>query len=242
MNEAVFYQVKTEFFAGPLDLLLHLIRKKKMDILEIRISDITADYLQYLEHKECLDPARESDFLATAATLVYIKARTMLPRLEEENEETAESRLIQALIAYDKIQKIAGLLRGLEEQETRQWRRREQAENFADREYVFTEVSSFQLAETFFALVRKKDSEQALVLTGKNYSIEAKWQEIIELVKASGGLDFTAYIWKLDSLEDVLVSFFTLLEMIKRRVVVAVQRALFEPINIWLLPDNGCLQ
>ncbi len=242
MNGEAYYQVQTDYFAGPLDLLLHLIKKKKMDILDIRISDITSDYLLYLQRKECLQPARESEFLATAATLIYIKARSLLPRIEEEGEVSAETQLVQALIAYEKIQKIAAMLRELEQSEARQWRRPEHQEIFADKEYVFSEVSAFQLAELFYAVIRKKDREDFLSVSSKKHSIEEKWQEILNLISAENGLDFSAYIWRLDSLEEVLFSFFTLLEMIKRRALLATQNDLFGPIVLWLLPQDCRVQ
>ena len=69
------YNVHTEFFEGPLDLLLHLVRKNKMDIKDIKISQITSEYLYYLEDKSRINLSREGDFLMTASTLIYIKSR-----------------------------------------------------------------------------------------------------------------------------------------------------------------------
>ncbi len=69
--------------------MLHLIRKNKMNILEIRLSQITTEYLSYLEHLQGINPSRESDFLMTAATLIYIKSRSLLPRPEEPGRRVA---------------------------------------------------------------------------------------------------------------------------------------------------------
>jgi segregation and condensation protein A len=235
MTEVEFagYQVQTEFFAGPLDLLLHLIRKNKMNIVEVRLSQITAEYLSYLESKRGINPSRESEFLMTAATLIYIKSRTLLPRPENPEEESPEKQLIHTLIEYEKIQKISKMLQDMEYTELLLWRRLEMNESFVNREYELKEVSAFQLAEIFFDIVKKKEYEQFLEIPSKNYSIAKKQEELLSLLEGSGYIDFSEYISKLDSIEETVVSFFTLLEMIKRHMLIATQEQLFGTISIY---------
>jgi segregation and condensation protein A len=227
------YQVQTDFFEGPLDLLLHLIRKNKLNINEIRLAVITSEYLSYLENKQGINPSRESDFLTTAATLIYIKSRSLLPKPESLAEESPEKQLLHTLIEYEKIQTISKMLQDMEYTERLLWRRLELNENFSSREYTLKEVSAFQLAEIFFAIVRKKENEQFLYVSSKSYSIAAKLAEIAGLVKENGFLDFSAYVKKLDSIEELLVSFFTLLEMIKRHLLIALQESLFGTISLY---------
>ncbi|HEX7502516.1 MAG TPA: segregation/condensation protein A [Acidobacteriota bacterium] len=235
MMEAEFagYQVQTEFFEGPLDLLLHLIRKNKMNIIEVRLSQITAEYLSYLESKKGINPSRESEFLMTAATLIYIKSRSLLPKPENPAEESPEKQLLHTLIEYEKIQKITKMLQEMEYTELLLWRRLEIDENFTNREYALKEVSAFQLAEIFFDIVKKKENEQFLYISSKNYSIAEKQTEIMAILESSGFLDFSMYVSKLDSLEEIVVSFFTLLEMIKRHLLVATQEQLFGTISLY---------
>jgi segregation and condensation protein A len=235
MMEAEFagYQVQTEFFEGPLDLLLHLIRKNKMNIIEVRLSQITAEYLSYLQGKHGINPSRESEFLMTAATLIYIKSRSLLPKPENAAEESPEKQLIHTLIEYEKIQKISRMLQEMEYTELLLWRRLEIDENFTNREYALKEVSAFQLAEIFFDIVKKKENEQFLYISSKNYSIAEKQTEILALLESSGFVDFSVYVSRLDSIEEIVVSFFTLLEMIKRHLLVAVQEQLFGTIGIY---------
>jgi segregation and condensation protein A len=227
------YQIQTEYFEGPLDLLLHLIRKNKMNIMEVRLSQITNEYLSYLEGKRGLNPSRESEFLMTAATLIYIKSRSILPKPEIPDEESPEKQLIHTLIEYEKIQKISKMLREMEYTELLLWRRLEMNESFTNREYELKEVSAFQLAEIFFDIVKKKEYEQFLEIPSKNYSIAKKQEEILSLLECSGFLDFTEYVTKLDSIEEMVVSFFTLLEMIKCHMLIAVQEQLFGTISIY---------
>jgi len=238
--EEYIFNVHTEVFEGPLDLLLHLIKKNKMDILDIKISEITSEYLYYLEDRRRINPSREGDFLMTASTLIYIKSRSLLPKPEIlEEEESPEQKLVHTLIEYDKVQKISRMLKELEGQELLLWKREEVMENYETREFKLEEVSTFQLAEIFLYLVKKKEKEEFLFIDAKNYSIERKWNEILGLLEPNGYLNFSAYIESLDSIEEILVSFFTILEMIKRRVIVGVQKRIFDTISLWKVNDDN---
>lgn len=230
--ETDIYRIQTDYFEGPLDLLLHLIRKNKMDIMEVKIADITSEYLEYLKEKKGINPSREGDFLMTASTLIYIKSRSLLPK-PDSMDETPEEKLMQTLIEYDKIQKISHLLRNLEGAELMLWRREEVLEDMIEKEFNIEDVSSFQLAEVFFSMVRKKEQEEFLLIESKEYSIERKRNEILGAINAEGYLNFSEYIEGLDSLQEILVSFFTLLEMIKQGMVIGIQKKLFDTINVW---------
>jgi len=237
--EEYIFNVHTEVFEGPLDLLLHLIKKNKMDILDIKISEITSEYLYYLEDRRRINPSREGDFLMTASTLIYIKSRSLLPKPEIlEDEETPEQKLVHTLIEYEKVQKISRMLKELEGQELLLWKREEVVESFETREFKLEEVSPFQLAEIFLYLVKKKEKEEFLFIDSKNYSIERKWNEILGLLEANGYLNFSTYVESLDSIEEILVSFFTILEMIKRRVIIGMQKRVFDTISIWKINEN----
>jgi segregation and condensation protein A len=228
------YNIRTEFFEGPLDLLLHLIRKNKMDIMEIKISEITSEYLYHLQDKTRINPSREGDFLMTASTLIYIKSRSLLPKPEIlQEEESPEDKLIHTLIEYDKIRKISQMLKDMEGETLLLWKREEVVETFETKEFELEEVSSFQLAEVFLNIVKKKEGETFLYIDSKEYSIEKKWDEIMALLEPDGYLDFYQYVGTLESIEEALVSFFCILEMIKQRVVVGVQKKLFGPISLW---------
>jgi segregation and condensation protein A len=233
-TESEGYKIRTEQFEGPLDLLLHLIKKNKMDIMEVKISEITSEYLYYLRDRSRINPSREGDFLMTAATLIYIKSRSLLPKPEIlQDEDSVEDRLINTLIEYDKIQKISYMLKDMEAQTLVLWKREEITEKFESREFELEEVSSFQLAEVFLNIVKKKEGESFLYIDSKEYSIERKWNEILALLEPDGYLDFFEYVATLETIQDVLVSFFCILEMIKRRVIVGVQKKLFGTISLW---------
>jgi segregation and condensation protein A len=233
-----FHTIQTENFEGPLDLLLHLIRKNRMNILDIQLSEITSEYLFHLERKQGINPSRESDFLITAATLIYIKSRTLLPKPEILADESPEKSLINSLLEHAKVQKISRLLQDMEHVELMLWRREAIVENFSTREFTLQEVSAFQLAEIFFSVVRKKEKEEFLYVTSKNYSIDEKKRELLSLLDQQDYLDFSTYLLALDSIEELLVSFFTLLELIKRHKLIAIQKELFGAIALWKLPGE----
>ncbi|MGE5342605.1 MAG: segregation and condensation protein A [Candidatus Omnitrophota bacterium] len=236
------YKIRTETFEGPLDLLLHLIKKKKMDIMSIKLSEITAEYLFYLQDRTHINPSREGDFLMTASTLIYIKSRSLLPKTEAEQEDSPEQQLVHSLIEYDKIQKISRLLKDMEDQSLLVWKREENVEKFESKGFELKDVSAFQLAEIFLSILKKKEKEEFLVIDSKDYSIEEKWQEILSIVETEGYLNFNAYVEKLETLQEVVVSFFTTLEMIKRRVLFAVQTQLFDTISLWKATENEPVQ
>lgn len=232
------YSVQTGAFEGPLDLLLHLIKKKKMDIMEVKLSEITSEYLYYLQDRTRLNPSREGDFLMTASTLIYIKSRSLLPRPEILDEESPEQRLLHTLIEYDKIQKISKLLKEMEHQELLLWKREEVIESFDSKEFKLEEVTAFQLAEIFLNIVKKKEKDDFLYIDAKDYSIEKKWNEIEKLLAVDGHLNFTEYVASLDNIQEILVSFFTILEMIKQSIVVGVQKKLFDTISLWRVDES----
>jgi len=229
------YQVNTGSFSGPLDLLLHLIRRKKMDILNISIHEITAEYLGYLEHLQGIDPSREGDFLMTAATLIYLKSRSLLPRLEAEDGEEAspEQEFLHTLIEYDKIQKISGLLREMEEEELLFWSRDRFEEDFGEVEYDLKEVSSFQLAEVFYHILRKKEQEDLRVVPAKEYSMEEKRSEILQIIRREGYLNFNEYIRDCRSLVEIIITLFCILEIVKQKAATAVQKTRFGTISVF---------
>jgi len=227
------YNIQTNWFEGPLDLLLHLIKKKKMKIQDVQISEITGDYIKNIESKKGINPSREGEFLSMASTLIYIKSRSLIPRPKKTDEFSLEDELIHTLIEYDKIQKISFILKNMEKSELKMWKREFVKEQFTSTEFEIEDVSSFQLAEVFMNIVNKLNKEEVFHIQSKNYSIQEKLETIIKIVKDNGYLNFTEYLDKLETVEEKLVSFFTLLEMVKQKIVTAIQKKLFDKISVW---------
>lgn len=238
-TESPEYQVNLDVFQGPLDLLLYLIRKKKIDIHDIPIATITREYLAYLEQKERINLEREAEFLLVAALLIYIKSQMLLPRERPlEDEEDPRQVLVNRLLEYQKIKAACAILRQKEENELPKWKRDIPPPKFLSEELDLTEVSLFNLAEAFFILMKKKERENIQIIRGKEYSMEEKMNEIVNFLKENQYLDFTEYFESQTTIEEALVSFFCLLELIKARVVYAMQETLFQTIKVWLRKES----
>ena len=100
------YAIKIENFEGPLDLLCHLIDKNKMNINDIRLSEITDQYIEYINKMEEMNLEVTSEFLIMASTLIYLKSKSLLPKQNEEEEEISEEELLRRIIEYKKYKEI----------------------------------------------------------------------------------------------------------------------------------------
>lgn len=101
------YDIKINDFEGPLDLLCHLIEKNKVDIFDVKISDITDQYIEYINAMERMNLEVTSEFLIMASTLLYLKSKTLLPKETEDEEELTEEELLQRIIDYKKYKEIS---------------------------------------------------------------------------------------------------------------------------------------
>jgi len=229
------YQVRLGIFEGPLDLLLFLIRKKKIEIHDIPIAAITRDYLDYLDRKERINLDREAEFLFVAALLIYIKSQMLLPREKDlAEEEDPRQMLVNRLLEYQKVKAACSLLREKEDDQLQQWKRTFLPPLSGGDDLDFTEVSLFDLAESFFVMMKRRASEDFRVIKGKNVTLEEKMKEILATLEKDGPLDFKEYLEGQESLEEALVSFFCLLDLINSRTVQAVQTEIFQTIKVWL--------
>jgi len=239
MDTSESYQIRLEIFEGPLDLLLFLIRKKKIDIHDIPIASITREYLEYLNHNERINLDREAEFLLMAALLIYIKSQMLLPRQQLlDEEEDPRKALVDRLLDYQKIKAASEILKDREDEQLQNWKRTVLPSLSFPEEMELIEVSVFALAESFFAIMKRRERENVEIIRGKDVSVEKKMKEILTCLDRNSCLDFLEYIGQQETVEEALVSFFCLLELIKARLVVAVQESLFRSIKVWLRKER----
>lgn len=240
MEASSHYQVKLEVFQGPLDLLLFLIRKKKIDIHDIPMATITREYLDYLNQKDRINLDREAEFLLVAALLIYIKSQMLLPREKPlEEDEDPRQILVDRLLDYERIKAASDLLKEKEEEELLKWKRTGLPQKvFSEDEMDYIEVSLFDLAESFFTLMKRKEAAEIKTIRGKEYSLEEKIKEILTHLEEGESLDFLDYFNRQESFAEALVAFLGLLELIKSRIVIAVQENHFKPIKVWIRKKN----
>ncbi|MCX6567201.1 MAG: segregation/condensation protein A [Candidatus Aminicenantes bacterium] len=229
------YQIKLDIFEGPLDLLLFLIKKKKIEIEDIPLALITREYLNYLHGRERINLDREAEFLLMAALLIYIKSQILLPR-EQPVEPDIDPRKERPdrTEDYERVKVVSAVLRDKEEEQSTIWRRTALNVPLPEEDLDLIEVSLFDLAESFFAMMKRKQAAPQRVLKVKELSVTDKTKEIVAALRERGFLDFLEYLDAQETLEEALVAFFCLLELIKARLVVAVQEQLFHTIKVWL--------
>ena len=231
------YTVKLEFFEGPLDLLLHLIRRNQVDIHDIPIATITDQYLDYLNMMRSLNLDVAGEFLLMAATLLQIKSKTLLPLPPEEEEEEGEdprAELVNRLLEYQKYKEAAARLHERDMLDRNIFVQGDQAEGSEDRGLV--EVGVFELIEALKDVLNRASIEAAYDITLDRITIEERIAQILEAVNLErSGLLFSSLFSGVSSKEEIILTFLALLELIKMRMIKVYQRTPFGPIEIFSL-------
>ena len=239
------YLVKLQIFEGPLDLLLQLIRKNKVDIYDIPIAKITEQYLEYLEIIKKCDLEVVGDYLALAAQLSLIKSRMLLPQPpSEEEEEDPRAELVRRLLEYERYKEAAEelekrdilgkevFLRGLSYFD-------EFGEATEETEIVKTDLWS--LIEAFREVYQRKNFNitEDIVFTLESYSIEERTVEILNFIKFSGKTVFKDLFQNLTSRVEVVITFLAILEMVKNEQIGIVQEGYDSEVELTYLGDEG---
>ncbi len=226
------YKVKLEHFEGPMDLLLQLIEGEQLDITSISLSKVTDQYVAYLKEVEEKRPEDFADFLYIAARLLYLKSKTLLPYLKQEEEQDALPLELQLKLYkefYEASKKIHALIL---ERNYSYFRDRPLPERG-----VFIppkNVSVKKLAKIFREILDYLEPIVALPKTTlkRVISIKEKISQIISLVSKSLTLNFKEVIKGAKSKTEVVISFLAMLQLVKDRVVDVEQKGLFQEIRL----------
>ena len=194
------YEVHLSQFEGPLDLLLHLIEQAKVDIKDIFISEITAQYLVLMGEVDELDMDTASEFLIMAATLVYIKSRSLLPRPpreDPEGEEDPEAILVRQLREYKAFKEAGAKLEALQSEMARAYTRLPEEFVLPPQEYSLEEATSAELYEAFFAVLNRETPEPAVPsplhqVKGDIFTIRRQLKKIRSVLSEQGCVTFEA--------------------------------------------------
>ncbi|HEV3148007.1 MAG TPA: segregation/condensation protein A [Chthoniobacterales bacterium] len=232
------YKVKLEIFEGPLDLLLYLIKRDEIDIYEISIERITRQYLEYLQAFEELNIDLAGEFVAMAANLIYLKSRSLLPVDQQPPEEDAEEddprwELIRQLIEYKKFKEAAAQLHLRELEQERIFAREEGSSPPTEGQLRLGEVGIFQLINAFQNVIKRVEARQDLQeIPGERFSVSEKIDTILQRVEAGGRIPFSDLFGAIVSRLEVVVTFIALLELIRLKQVRAIQKNIFDEIEI----------
>jgi segregation and condensation protein A len=239
------YPVRLQNFEGPLDLLLHLIKKNEVDIYDIPIALVTQQYLDYLElmHELNLDVAGE--FLVMAATLIHIKSRMLLPRpdpTQEDAEEDPREALVRRLLEHQKFKAAAELLHEREIQRSAQWARPDdRVANLAgDAPEPEIDVDLFSLMAAFRQVLERARQRPVVVLPPEQISIETRIAQLLIRLSETDACGFEELFGDVESRGGLIVTFLALLEMIRLKLARVFQQGAFGPIRVYkLVPPAG---
>lgn len=234
------FAVQLENFTGPLDLLLHLIRKNEMEITDIPIAEITTQYLAIIDSMQTLNLDVAGEFLLMAATLLHIKSRLLLPQVvddgsEEEDEEDPRAELVRRLLEYQKYKEAADCLDVLPQLHRDLFARCSAApELLEDSEEEIVAVGLFELVEAFQQLLRERPAPTVHEVSAEQLSVAERINQILTALQGQQSLAFADLFAAAGGRAEVIVTFLAMLELVKLRLVKLLQSRRFG--TIWLTP------
>ncbi|PYL17004.1 MAG: chromosome segregation protein ScpA, partial [Verrucomicrobia bacterium] len=231
-------KVKLEVFEGPLDLLLYLIKRDEIDIYDISIERITRQYLEYLQAFKELKIDIAGEFVVMAANLIYLKSRSLLPLDQQPPEEDAEEDdprwdLIRQLIEYKKFKEAAAQLHDRALEQERIFTRDGGSATISGVPLPLHEVGIFQLIHAFQEVIKRVEAQEDLQeIFGERFSVSDKIEKILERVGDGAPVRFSELFGQIVSRVEIVVTFLALLELIRLNQVRAMQRKMFDEIEI----------
>jgi segregation and condensation protein A len=232
-------KIKLQSFEGPLDLLVHLIKKNQVNVYDIPIALITEQYLEYLSLMQELNLDLASEFLVMAATLIHIKSRMLLPRPDpaqaDEPEEDPRDALVRRLLEHQKFKAAAELLHDRETVRSAQWTRPDsRVEALAGEEYEpEVEVDLFSLLSAFRAVLERARERPPMPLPPEQISIETRIEQMLERLSETEACGFDDLFEDVATRADMIVTFIALLEMIRLKLIRVFQTGQSGPIRIY---------
>lgn len=233
------YKLKLDVFEGPLDLLLYLIKKNDIDISDIPITEITEQYMEYIDMMKLLDLDMVGDFLVMAATLMQIKSRMLLPPdpiEEEEIEEDPRDELVRRLQEYKRFKNVADALK---EKETRRKDffartvdEEEKKRLVNDAKETFIEASLFDLINALSDALNKAPEEILHEIVTEEFTVEQKIHDILHCLLKESEISLTDLFKTSRSKSEMVVIFLAILELIRLQEIKAVQKRIFDDIVI----------
>lgn len=244
-NTSDIYNITINEFEGPLDLLCYLIKNNQMDINNINISEVSNQYMDYLEKMEKLNLEIASEFVVMASTLLYIKSKKVLPNKDEKEEnEPTEEELVQRIVEYNKYKNISGLLKEKYEENKHKLTKPKTLLKLPNKE--FTGSYDKELLAKFYKLQilkykekmnKKRDDIEKLVIK-ENVTVKSKLKEILIAFKKSKQFVFNKlFVSKKRSKQEIVVAFMAMLEMSKKDKLKINQTELFGDITVTQIAD-----
>jgi segregation and condensation protein A len=228
--------VNLEIFEGPLDLLLHLIKKNDLEIKDIPIAQITHEYLEYLDLMKDLNLEMAGEFLVMASTLMQIKSQMLLPApdgLEEDAGPDPRTELVNKLLEYQRFKEAAGVLSAYNEKNKDIYYRRVPPP--FEKEDFLLRATVLDLLAAFKVVLDQAPREVGLILR-EEITVETKIREVMDLLETQESLAFEELFSGARRRIDLIVTFLALLELIRLKQIEAKQSKIFGKIRIFRVP------
>jgi segregation and condensation protein A len=233
-------RIKLQSFEGPLDLLVHLIKKNQVNVYDIPIALITEQYLAYLGLMQELNLDLASEFLVMAATLIHIKSRMLLPRPEpaqadDPDAEDPRDALVRRLLEHQQFKAAAELLHDRETVRSAQWARPDSrvAQLAGDDYEPELEVDLFSLLSAFRSVLERARERPPVPLPPEQISIELRIDQMLERLSETEACGFQDLFEDVATRGDMIVTFLALLEMIRLKLIRVFQAGTAGPIRIY---------
>tara|TARA_R110002124_G_scaffold188668_1_gene355926 strand:- start:8931 stop:9671 length:741 start_codon:yes stop_codon:yes gene_type:complete len=221
------YRVQLNNFEGPLDLLLFFIKRDELDIYDIPISYITNQYLEYINLMEELDLDVASEFILMASMLMSIKAKMMLPREEEDNDDIDETDpryvLVQKLLEYKRYKEMAVKMADMDEETRKRYKRGYPDADAVDEQATgeaLKEVTLFDLISAFKKVLTDIERQRIVHKVNKEEAtVEEQSEFVLHILSKSGSQTFASLCKDLTNRIVIVVTFLAILEMIKEQQI-----------------------
>ena len=235
------FNIKIENFEGPLDLLLYFIKRDKIDIYDIPITQITNEYISVIDKAKKLDVSIAGEFLFMASMLLRIKTQMLLPRqINDESLDIEDPRidLVAQLLEYKKYKSIANKLKNLHFENKDSFFRNsskvvyDQSPNASD---FLNEVTLYDISKIFKDAVNNAPTQDSFEIYRETVSLKNQQDFILQQFNNDKILSLKNLVKKLETKLEIIVTFLALLEMIKRSEIICSQKENFEDIEIKLI-------
>jgi segregation and condensation protein A len=260
------HRVRLQVFEGPLDLLLYLIRAHRYDICDIAIADVTLQFIEFIRLMDEMDLEYAGDFMVTAATLMQIKSRMLLPQHQSENEDEMDDdskndprkELVDRLLEYQRYQEAADTLKELRDERAQMWTRPpispELAEALASRAdaaiddaaktpedegaMLLQDISTFDLLRALQKVLDRVAERPVTTIRREPFTLAERVRDVLRRISSSAeGLTFGDLCDDCGTRLEVVITFLSVLELIARKRIVVQQETLFDEILVKTRPQ-----
>jgi segregation and condensation protein A len=231
-------RIQLPVFEGPLDLLLYLIRRDRIDIHDIPIAPITRQYMEYLDLMRELNLDVAGEFMVMAATLIHIKSKMLVPvdptEVPGEEPEDPREALVQRLLEFQRYKEAAGVLYEKGQIRAATWTRPDTVlPVFDEAGEEMLEAGLFDLISAFKELLDRRKTLLAHEVEAEGKSVEQRMDEILALLREGQSVDFLDLFASERTKADMIVTFLALLELIRLKTVKVYQRGIFGAIRVF---------